>query len=232
MQQPLNKKEKSRFWMVALLSYALFLAVFVGFAWYNLSKNLYIQEEAPTALFAAFCLFSIPWWLFAAVLWVFREKKHWGWKVALIVLLVIALVVAGISGALLMILSLDSATDNMANYLVFDSGVSLPAEGTALFPASIPETAENAEYYYAYSRQMSGMLNAQASWTLLEEEYEAEMERLRPLLAAATEQDSEDNDGGKILEITAEQDNMEIAYGILYNDETHSIRYVYWRQEK
>lgn len=229
MQQPLSKKEKSRFWPVALISYALFLTVFAGFSWYSLRQNLYVQAEAPAALFAAFCLFSVPWWLFAAVLWVFREKKHWGWKAALITLLVVALVLAGISGALLMILSFDSATDSTANYLIFDKSVSLPAEGAALFPASIPETAENAEYYYSYSRQMSGMLNVQAGWTLPEAEYEAEMQRLRARLSDAAEQ--EGDNGERILEVTDEADGMKTVYGILYKEETHFIRYVYWRQE-
>jgi hypothetical protein len=223
-------KKKPGFAMKALFSYALFLVVFAIFCFFECRGNRYISPNILSGLFAAFCLFSIPWWLVTGLIYLFAHKKHWGWKTGAAVLLVVALVVGGSMGSLLLVLSLSSETGNAGDYLLLDKGVTLTDETRALFPERIPEGAQNVQYYYRYGPMMDGGVTVQAAWTLPAELFEVEVGRITALLSHATV--SLGDEGETILTVQRENGGA-LSSGLYaaYNAQDNSLRYFYWGGE-
>lgn len=225
-----NVEKKPKFAKTALIAYAFFLLVFAGVAFFQIRGNRFISPDAVKGLLCAFCIFSIPWWLFAGVLWCFKNKKHWALKAGGILLLVIALIATGVFGSMLMMISLNSATNITNNYLQFDPGVTMEEKAVQLFPKGIPEYAEKPFYYYSYSPLMGGLLNVQGTWQLPEGVYQAELERVRALLAGAEESLGEE--GETVLSLALEAGKMKGQLYAAYRDEDRTISYYYWRGAK
>ena len=222
MNRTLNTpKEKSPFWRYVLISYAVFLAAYIVYIIFQANGNLYpnYAQDVLLALGAAFCLFSLPWWSVSFAIWSFKEKKHWGFKAAGIVLGVVTLVAGMMMGSVLLALNLSSVTEKAENYLSFDEGAALPEKAAALFPEQIPEGAENVQYYYSYCRVQKSFFLTRAEWILPPDAYAAERARILTVSEGAT----------KVEEGAAENETVlaldDTTY-VSYNDETHQVRYM------
>lgn len=223
MNRTLNApKEKSSYWRYVLISYAVFLVAYIAYVIFQAKGNLYpnFSEDALLALGAAFCLFSLPWWSVSFAIWSFKEKKHWGFKTAGIVLSVVTLAAGMMMGSVLLALNLSSVTENPANYLRFDEGAALPEEAAALFPEKIPADAENPGYYYSYCRVQKSFFLTRAQWTLPIDAYAAERARILSAAEGATPVEGEDQEENEtVLKIN------DYVY-VSFNDETRQVRYM------
>lgn len=226
MNRTLNApKEKSPFWRYVTISYVVFLVAYIAYVIFEGNNNLYpnFSEDALTALGAAFCLFSLPWWIVSFAIWAFKEKKHWGFKAAGVVLGIASLVAGMTMGSMLLALNLSSVTENPANYLRFDEGAALTEKAEPLFPKAIPEGAENVRYYYSYCRVQKSFFLARCEWTLPEASYAAERARIQTLTAGLERLSPEELGENEENTVAFEIDNTTV---VSYNDETRSVRYL------
>ncbi len=235
MNRTLNQPTQSSrpYWRTAMLAFLAFFVMYAVFCGIKGSMNLYpnFSTDVLIALFSAFCLMSITWWLAALIIWSFKYKKHIAIKILSVVFAVISIFTTASMGTFLMSLNLSSDTGNKSHYLVVDKQVTLPEKALELFPKTIPQDAKEVQYHYSYCSNIPTFLMVQGQWTLEENAYNEEVTRIKSLLSNAEVLTDEQ---GTITEAQGEvvKDSGIILHEkgglyFYYNDEMHMVRYMY-----
>lgn len=131
---------------------------------------------------------------------------------------------AGILGGLF-----ESETSDIKNYKKFDSYVEMDQGIKKLLPEEVPQSAEDISYYYRYANCIDPDYDIYAEWTLPEDEYLKEKERVMSLFEEQDRKDLDKEDEYTSYVIGADDSNFKSHYYYLifeYSDETNSVRYI------
>ena len=117
-----------------------------------------------------------------------------------------------------------SETDNKEDYLKFDEACAIGATAfSKLFPAEIPESAENVEYFYRYHTYPDELYDVVAEWKLPRKEYEEEKNRVLSEYGSIMHNTY---GGYKCIYICSEKKTDYDYIFFAYNDESRTLRYV------
>lgn len=121
-----------------------------------------------------------------------------------------------------------SETHNVNNYLSIDLVSSETySKLTSVFPAEVPECAENPEYSYVYMRLASSELYLLASWKLPDDEYQKEKQRI---ISSFPEAVLKEKDGENIYTVYDWFDKKSRIF-FSCRDKTNLVTYGYYFKE-
>ena len=123
----------------------------------------------------------------------------------------------------------ESETSDIKNYKKFDSYVEMDQGIKKLLPEEVPQSAEDISYYYRHAYCIDPDYDIYAEWTLPEDEYLKEKERVMSLFEEQDRKDLDKEDEYTSYVIGADDSNFKSHYYYLifeYSDETNSVRYI------